>query len=83
MTDNPPASDLLYGTDAIARFLGVKPRAAFHLIETRRIPFFKIGKVVCARRTSLAAKLDELEAEAARGMTGRCPSRHNSAARDL
>ena len=62
MTDNPPASDLLYGAGAIARFLGVKPRAAYHLIETRRIPFFKIGKVVCSRRTSLAAKLDELEA---------------------
>ena len=63
MTDTAPASDLLYGASAIARYLGVKPRAAYHLIETRRIPFFKIGKVVCSRRASLAAKLDELEAE--------------------
>jgi hypothetical protein len=60
-TGNPPA-DLLYGAHAIAEFLGVKPRAAYHLIETKRIPFFKIGKTLCARRTSLAAKLDEFEA---------------------
>ena len=63
-TSNPSAAaDLLYGANAIAEFLGVKPRAAYHLIETRRIPFFKIGKVVCSRRSSLAAKLAELEAE--------------------
>ena len=62
MTDTNPPADLLYGASAIARYLGVKPRAAYHLIETRKIPFFRIGKVVCSRRTSLAAKLDELEA---------------------
>ena len=63
-TSSPPAgADLLYGAHAIAAFLGVKTRAAYHLIETGRIPHFKIGKVVCSRRTSLAAKLDELEAE--------------------
>ena len=63
-TSNPSAgADLLYGAHAIAEFLGIKERAAYHLIETRRIPFFKIGKTVCARRTSLAAKLDELEAD--------------------
>ena len=62
-TSNPSdGGDLLYGANRIAQYLGVKPRAAYHLIETRRIPFFRIGKVVCSRRTSLAAKLDELEA---------------------
>ena len=43
-TGNSSAADLLYGAHAIAEFLGIKPRAAYHLIETRRIPFFKIGK---------------------------------------
>ena len=63
-TSNPSAgADLLYGAHAIAEFLGIKERAAYHLIETRRIPFFKIGKTVCARRTSLAARIAELEAE--------------------
>ena len=63
-TSNPPAgADLLYGAHAIAEFLGIKERAAYHLIETRRIPFFKIGKTVCARRSTLAARIAELEAE--------------------
>ena len=63
MTDTAPASDLLYGASAIAEYLGVKPRAAYHLIETKRIPFFKIGKTLCARRSTLAARIAELEAE--------------------
>ena len=47
-TSNPSAAgaDLLYGAHAIARYLGIKERAAYHLIETRRIPFFKIGKTL-------------------------------------
>ena len=66
MTDtssHPAGADLLYGAHAIAEYLGVTPRAAYHLIETRRIPFFKIGKTVCARRSTLAARIAELEAE--------------------
>ena len=63
MTDTAPASDLLYGAHAIAEFLGIKERAAYHLCETKRIPFFKIGKTVCARRSTLAARIAELEAE--------------------
>jgi len=61
MTDTSSPPDLLYGARAIAGFLGIKERAAYHLIETRRIPFFKIGKTVCARRSTLAAKIAELE----------------------
>jgi excisionase family DNA binding protein len=59
--DNRPA-DLLYGVGAISEFLGVKRRAAYHLIATNRIPHFKIGKTVCARRTAVAAALEQLEA---------------------
>ena len=64
MTDTSnPAGDLLYGAHRIAEFLGITQRAAYHLIETKRIPFFKIGKTVCARRSTLAARIAELEAE--------------------
>jgi excisionase family DNA binding protein len=62
-TDN--AADLLYGVGAIATFLGVKKRAAYHLVETNRIPHFKVGKTVCARRSKLMAALEELEAAGA------------------
>ena len=62
-TSSPSAPDLLYGIHAIAEFLGIKERAAYHLCETKRMPFFKIGKTVCARRSTLAARIAELEAE--------------------
>jgi excisionase family DNA binding protein len=63
MTETTP--DLLYGSRSIAEFLGIKPRAAEHLIEQKRIPYFKIGRTVCARRSRLMAALDELEGSAA------------------
>lgn len=53
--------DLLYGTKAIANFLGVNLRAAEHMVETKRIPFFKMGKTVCARRSRLLAAFEALE----------------------
>jgi excisionase family DNA binding protein len=53
--------DLLYGVTSIAEFPGVKRRAAEHLVETKRIPYFKMGKTVCARRSRLLAALEQLE----------------------
>jgi hypothetical protein len=62
VTDTSYASfDLLYGARAIADFLGIKQRAAEHLIETKRIPYFKIGKTVCARRSKLIAAFESLK----------------------
>lgn len=57
----PP--DLLYGAASIANFLGVKRSVVYHLIETRRLPSFKVGKVVCARRSKLASAFEQLEEE--------------------
>ena len=62
----PETADLLYGVPAISRFLGLKPAAVYHLVEKRKIPFFKIGKTVCARRAKLLAAFDELEEAAPR-----------------
>ncbi len=56
--------DLLYGASAIAAYLGVKRGVVYHLIETNRLPHFKVGKTVCARRSTLARAIAELEAEA-------------------
>ena len=67
MSDAYENLDLLYGSRAIAEFMGIKPRAAEHLIEQRRIPFFRVGRTICARRTKLIAALEELEAEASAG----------------
>jgi hypothetical protein len=56
-------ADLLYGMQAIADFLGIKRSVAYHLAATRRIPTFKVGKTVCARRSKILAALDALDAE--------------------
>jgi excisionase family DNA binding protein len=53
--------DLLYGANKIAEFLGVNRRVAYHLIETDKIPHFKIGKTVCSRRSRLVAAIEQLE----------------------
>jgi hypothetical protein len=56
--------DLLYGVPSIAAFLGVRTRQASHRIASGSIPTFKIGKSICARRSSLAAWLRAQETPA-------------------
>jgi excisionase family DNA binding protein len=46
--------DLLYGATAIAAHLGIRKRQALYLIESNRLPHFRIGKIVCARRSLLS-----------------------------
>jgi hypothetical protein len=62
MTETEPDKRLLYGTKAIAEFLGIKNRAALHLVETKRIPTFKVGRNICARPHAVLAALEALEA---------------------
>jgi excisionase family DNA binding protein len=61
MSDTTTISDLLYGVEDIAGYLGISKRAAYHLVERKRIPFFKIGRTLCARRSSLISALETLE----------------------
>ncbi|MFB0493621.1 hypothetical protein ABIE45_006277 [Methylobacterium sp. OAE515] len=56
--------DLLYGMPAIAGHLGLKVPQARHLADKRTIPTFKVGKLTCARRSTLNAWLAEREAAA-------------------
>jgi hypothetical protein len=53
MTDNSAPADLLYGVPAIASFLGLPVKNTYYLIEKRRLPHFRIGKTVCARRSTI------------------------------
>jgi hypothetical protein len=52
----PLASDLLRGADEIAKFLfglrGVR-RQVYYLVECARLPVFRLGAVLCARRSVL------------------------------
>ena len=62
---NEPASDLLYGMEAIASHLSLTKRQALHLHEKGEIPTFKMGRTVCARRSTLAKHFAAQEAAAA------------------
>lgn len=55
---SPPelASDLLRGADRIAEFVfghASERRKVYHLAETSRLPVFRLGAVLCARRSTL------------------------------
>jgi hypothetical protein len=59
MNDNDPefAQDLLRGADEIAKFIfGEEPgsrRKVYHLVATSNLPVFKLGSMICARKSIL------------------------------
>ena len=57
-------TDLLEGAEAIAAFLGMSQRRVFYLAEHRRLPVFKIGNKLNARKSTLLRHIEQLEREA-------------------
>lgn len=57
-------SDLLYGVPAIASFLGIGQQAARHLARLRRITTFRMGRRLCARKSTLRSDFAALEEQA-------------------
>jgi hypothetical protein len=55
------AGGILYGARAIATFLGVTENATYHPINKKRIPYFKIGKTVCATKDGLLTAFRRME----------------------
>jgi hypothetical protein len=58
-----PAGDILHGAEGIAEFLyGDRKlrRRIYNLVETARLPHFRLGAVICARRSVL---LDWIQAQ--------------------
>lgn len=53
--NNPLAADILQGASAIAAWTGFKPRTVYHLAATGALPTFKVGDLVCARKSTLGA----------------------------
>lgn len=53
--------DLLTGAEAIAAFMRVKPRRVYHLAETQRLPVFRLGTTLCARRSTLLRWIEDME----------------------
>lgn len=53
--------DLLYGLEAIAEELGLTVPQTKHQIAKGELPSFKMGHIVCARRSALARHFAEQE----------------------
>ena len=54
MNDNQPiASDILRGADEIAAFMGLDKRAIYHAASRQKLPTFRVGAIICARRSTL------------------------------
>lgn len=59
-----PASDILYGADAVAEFLfgdGKYRRRVYNLVENDGVPVFRIGINICARKSVLLAWIEAQE----------------------
>ena len=54
--ENDFAADMLRGADEIAGFLfgdAVHRRKVYHLASTSNLPHFKLGSMICARKSAL------------------------------
>jgi hypothetical protein len=66
MTEANPefASDMLRGAEEIARFLygdHEQRRKVYHLVATSHLPVFKLGSMICARKSILLNWIAEQE----------------------
>ncbi|WP_441256203.1 DNA-binding protein [Bradyrhizobium sp. 482_C4_N1_1] len=64
------ADDLLEGAEAIARYMfgtgtATKRRRVYHLAATSDLPLFRLGEIICGRRSTLLAWIAEREQAAA------------------
>ncbi len=55
------AADLLKGADAIADYLGMDRRAIYFAVSKNRLPTFRIGAGVFARKSTITAWIAEQE----------------------
>lgn len=59
------ADDLLRGAEEIAEFMfgsAAERRRVYHLAQTSRLPVFRLGAMLCVRRSVLMAWIAEQEA---------------------
>jgi hypothetical protein len=55
------ADDLLKGATAIATFTGLSRRQIYHAVDSDRLPVFRIGAIILARKSTLFAWVREQE----------------------
>ena len=49
----PLADDLLISAEAIAAYTGLTERQVFHLHRLRKLPTFKVGALIAARKSEI------------------------------
>lgn len=57
-------NDLLHGVPAIAAHLNMTTKAVYHMHDQGKLPTFRMGRTVCARKSTLADYFAGLEAAA-------------------
>lgn len=63
-TTRPETADLLYTVPSIAEYLDLQEAQARHQIARGRIPTFRMGKIICSRKSWLRSWLDDCVASA-------------------
>ena len=58
------SQDVLYGADAVGGFTGLNPRQVYHLAQTNKIPVFRMGTLICARKSTILQWIADQEAKA-------------------
>ncbi|MCK0196897.1 helix-turn-helix domain-containing protein [Ancylobacter sp. 6x-1] len=53
--------DVLYGASAIAEFLGLPPKHIYYRVSVGDLPTFRLGAIICARRSTLHAWMAQQE----------------------
>lgn len=66
-------SDLLQGYAAIGAHLNMTPDATKHRVKSERIPVFRMGRIVCARRSTLDRWVAEREVAARKDANAPAP----------
>ncbi len=74
-TPEEQQADLLYGVPAIAGYLGLTQHQARHNIDKGRIPTFRMGVIICARKSSLVSWFEDQERGGGTGLEERIERR--------
>ncbi|CAM5425068.1 hypothetical protein ATER59S_02460 [Aquamicrobium terrae] len=61
-------SDILKGSKSIAAFLGFSERTIRAQVEGGRLPCFRVGGAICARKSTLLSWIAEQERKNAAGL---------------
>lgn len=54
----------MIGADKVAEYTGQDRRSIYHLAQTGKIPVFRMGSQICARKSTLLRWIEEQEAKA-------------------